>query len=618
MVRLLSLLMACMLLTGVISDAADIQKASKFDILGASVDVRVTRDGTTLPATFVPYLKRGDTIEISFPKGVQFSRSPRWHLIVAYMYDDYVQHPPSFGISDSDLGRAKAGYTWKVPVKDDGTPIIFLVPENGNGKGHGIPDARNAISELGNRGLLLRTASVSSSAQVKQSTLGLFLHSLSAIQPGEFANGREHVIAATQSLFGYDLGSASCFQQDVSQSTQYACAAQAVAWNYENAPKANVVSAVGSQLPLTAATYGMLLGALYELLAKRRVEAHYMFEPGVIKPGGRDTNVFVEAQPSYDASAANPSTIVYFEIGSRATSPKVPAYGSPPRLSLCLNADTLNLQVPFSGLPIYFRSHQAIFESGSKTFTLPASFDPLTGFQFSLSPEQIATLSGGASTVRFRSTWGFDSLESAPETIVSPHAAPWVPQNGANIAIMGQKTGSLTFTDGSGGMGSCVQSVVVKDATGNTVPVEAIDRTNDTATVHVDAAGAIGPVGTAIIGEANGINSTPVPVEFLPPMPQVTYAVAYLPKGTLILRGTGLKYINTVTLEHTGITFGSGSPNPDGSWTFTTQGAAPYQPAWEHQTMAISYTLQPPDARTAAVQADVQYAISNPAAPSTR
>jgi hypothetical protein len=193
--------------------------------------------------------------------------------------------------------------------------------------------------------------------------------------------------------------------------------------------------------------------------------------------------------------------------------------------------------------------------------------------------------------------------------IVTPHAATW--SLGSGQLVMGQTDAKLTFTDGGAGVGSCVQSVVLKDATGAIVPVTDIARGNDSVTVTVDPQNALGPAASAQIAQAGGITGAPLSISLLPPMPHVTRAVAYLPKGVLVLQGTGLKYINTVSLERTGITFGSGSPNADGSWTFTVQGAAAYQAAWEHETMAISYTLQPPDTRSAAAQADVQYAAGN-------
>lgn len=602
-------MLACILLTGVAQSARPAHQPAKFDILGASVDVRVTREHTTLPATLVPYLKAGDTIDISFPRGVQFSRSPRWHLVVADMYRDYLRHAPRFAIRDADLSSAKAGFVWRVHVKANATPIMFLVPENGNRYGHGIPDARRAIATLANRGLLLRTATLSANAQVKESTLGLFLRSLAALQPGQLADGRARVAAVTQSLFGYDLQDASCFNPDMPQTTQYACAAQAIASNYENVPKADVISAIGSQLPITAATYGMLAGALYQLLAKRRIDADYLFEPGVIKPGGENTNVFVEHQPSYDASAAHPSSIVYFEVGSHATSPRIPAYGTPSPLPVCAARNTLAFALPFSGLPVYFRSHHAIVHAGSSRFALPVTYDPLSGYRLTLTASQHASL-GSRATVRIESLWGFDTFESAPVTIVQPRAATWAPENAAQSIVMGARSGTLAFSDTGAGVGACVQSVQLKDATGSVVPVASIHRSNDGVTVDVDPAKAVGPTGEAVIQEAGGVSSAPLTVQILPPMPQVAHAVAYLPKGALVLQGVGLKYINTITLDRTGIVFGGGSPNADGSWTFTAQTAPTYQAAWEHETMAISFTLQPPDTRTGSVQADVQYAAS--------
>ncbi|MGB6987218.1 MAG: hypothetical protein WBD74_14700 [Candidatus Aquilonibacter sp.] len=328
---------------------------SAFDILGASVNVQIARAGSTLKAAQVPYLDAGDVIEISFPKGVQFSRSPRWHLVVANMYNDYLQHPPTFAIPDVDLSHAKAGSIWSVTVQPGATPLIFLVPEDGSRYGHGIPDARAAITELSNRALLLRTADLSASAEAKASTMNAFLKSPALIQPEELPDGRARVASTTQALFGSDLGDSACFETTIAASTQYACAAQAVAAGYGSTPKVAVGAVIGDNLPIGAETYGMLLGTLYELLAKRRIAAHYIFVPGTIKPGGQNTNVYVNEQPQYDAMATKPSTIVYFTVGSRATSPKLPSYGDIPKVPVCLTGRTLQFDLPFSGLPIYFR-----------------------------------------------------------------------------------------------------------------------------------------------------------------------------------------------------------------------------------------------------------------------
>ena len=605
--------LVCSLLLGAAGQPPKAQSA--FDILGASVNVQIARAGTVLKATQVPYLDSGDVIEISFPKGVQFSRAPRWHLVVANMYNDYLQHPPTFAIPDADLSHAKPGKIWSAAVQPDATPLIFLVPEDGSRYGHGIPDARAAITELSNRALLLRMADLSASAEAKASTMNAFLKSLASIQPAELPDGRARVASTTQSLFGSDLGDSACFATTVAQGTQYACAAQAVAAGYGNMPKAAVGTVVGNDLPIGMETYGMLLGTLYELLAKRRVAAHYIFVPGTIKPGAQNTNVYVNEQPQYDAAATKPSTIVYFTVGSPATSPKLPSYGDVPEVPVCLAGRTLDFDVPFSGLPIYFRSHAVTVRTTSSAFDVSATYDPLLGYSADLSAEESARLAAGG-TATLESDWGFDELRAAPVSIIGPHIAPWTLQNSAGVYVVaGDKHSTLTFADGNAKQGGCVESIAVQDGLGRAIPVTKLDRTSDSVTATLDASHAAGAMGKAVIHDVGGSTMTPIAFSVFPALPSVTSAIAFLPKGLLVLRGTGLKYIDIVTLEGTGITFGSGTPRDDGSWDFVAQDATSFKTSWEHETMAISFTLQPPDSRTDAVEADVEYAPSQSPSP---
>ncbi len=606
--------LACLLLFGAAEPAA--KQTSAFDILGTSVSVNVTRDGATLPATVVPALRTGDTIQLSFPKGVQFSRAPRWHLVVANMYGDYLQHPPTFPIADADLSRAKAGKVWSVSVQPDATPLVFLVPEDGSRYGHGLPDARAAISDLSNRSLLLKAADLSASAQAKASTMDSFLGSMAAIQPNQMSDGRARISAATQSLFGSNLGDSACFATGTAQSAQDACVANAVASGYGKTPAVGIGAVVGDEFPITTSTYGMLIGTLYALLAKRRVAAHYTFVPGVIKPGASTTDVYVAQHLQYDATAAKPSTIVYFTVGSHATNPKTPAFGAASSLPVCAAKPSIDLHVPFSGLPIYFRSHTVTFKNAAGSFDVGATYDPVLGYRADLTKQQFAQVAAGA-TATLTSRWGFETFQSAPLQIIEPHATVWTLKTDAGDRVVsGDKASTLTFTDAGAGQGSCVDSVSVLDGLGHAVAVTKLERAKDTVTVTLDVSQARGPNGSAIVKEGGGIATAPIAYAMLPALPSITSAIAYLPKGVLVLRGTGLKYLNTLTIEHTGITFGTGTPNADGSWIFVAQSGATYKAAWEHETMAVEFTLQPPDTRTDAVEVDVEYAPAPSPSPS--
>ncbi len=597
---------AFILLLGVAGRA--VPKNASFDLLGASLHVVVVRRGVTLPANRVPFLKPGDTIRISFPKGVQMSTSPRWHLVVANMYDDYLQHPPTFPIADADLSAKPPGYVWSVTYHGNATPIFFLVPENGSRYGHGIPAARHAISALSDRAALARAALFSASAAAKASTLESFLQSLARIQPSGLTDGRARIASATQSLFGYDLSNAPCFDPSVAQSTQTACAAQAIVSSYQMPTGANVTTALGSQLSVNAATYGMLIGALYQLLAKRRAEANYTFVPGAFKPTTAATDVYVRERLEYDPSGAKPSTIVYFQIGAQGDKATEPSFGKAPAMPVCLSSSTFDAAMPFSGLPVYFRAHRVRFVASKHAFSVPAHYDPIAGYSATLTDAQRTLLARGA-TASITSEWGFDALTSPPIPVVEPQAAVWSLQHAPGAALVAGGQGeTLRFTDGASAMGACAKSVTVRDALGHALAVSGMKRTLDSVAVKVDAAAAGGGSGSAVVTEAGGIDSAPIPLTILPAMPSVTGAVAYLPEGLLVLSGTGLKYIDTVTLQHTGIVFANGSPQANGDWTFTATAPATYQPMWEHEAMSVLFTLQPPDVRTDAVEADVRYA----------
>jgi hypothetical protein len=360
----------------------------------------------------------------------------------------------------------------------------------------------------------------------------------------------------------------------------------------------------------------MLLGTLYELLAKRRVAAHYTFVPGTIKPGAKNTNVYVNEQPQYDATAAKPSTIVYFNVSAPAMNPTLPTYGDVPKVPVCLTDRTLHFDVPFSGLPIYFRSHTVTVKARANAFDLSATYDPLLGYRAELSAEQVAQLAGGG-TASLTSDWGFDALNATPISFVEPHAASWTLQNAAGVHVVeGDKHSTLTFTDGSAEQGGCVESITLQDGLGRAIPVTNIERTTDSVVATLDASGAGGAIGSARIHEFGGGTVAPIAFSVFPALPAITSAIALLPKGLLVLKGTGLKYIDTVTLENTGITFGSGTPRDDGAWVFAAQDATSFKTSWEHETMTISFTLQAPDPRTDAVEADVEYVPSSSLSPS--
>ncbi len=587
-----------------------------FDVFGIKANITVKRGNATLSASLVPFLRAGDVVNIAFPKDVQFQNDPRRHLVVAEMYPTSQDKAPTFPIPDADLSAQKPGHVWSFTDDGLGTPVIFLVPENGSRYGHGIPQARAAIANDANRELLMHSALFSSNAVAKASTLDALMRSLRAADGTAAADGGARVEAAATTLFGTAPGTTGCFAGGTGGAAEYACASAAVAADYQTPTNAAVATTLGSQIAVNAAPYGILIGALYELLAKRRVEANYQFVPGALKPPERASNVYAESRLQYDPAGTKPSSILYFQIGSQSTRGTDPAFGKAPKLPACVTKSALSVAVPFSGLPVYFRAHSLTVSTPSGAFDVPATFDPVNGYGATLSSGQLAAVRGGA-TATIASDWGFETYKSPSVELVVPRAVPWTLDTRTSpMVIAGENSTTLTFSDADAGMGGCVSSVAVYDGLHHPMPVTSVKRSRDAVSVTVDASSARGAVGSASVILDGSIVGNALAFDVLPALPNIAKATAYLPKGVLVLAGSNLKYIDTITLNGSDVTFGNGQPidGSEDAWQFVATSPPEYRAAWEHETMTITYSLEPPGKRVDSSEVNVVYAAARPSA----
>ena len=126
----------CLALLGPVFAASAVTAADTgaFDLIGPSVEVKVNRDGRTLPIAEVSNLQAGDRVWIhpDFPE----SQSAPYLLIVAFLRGS--TNPPP----DSWFTRAE---TWNKKVREEGITVtvpqeaqqvlIFLAPNTGGGFG---------------------------------------------------------------------------------------------------------------------------------------------------------------------------------------------------------------------------------------------------------------------------------------------------------------------------------------------------------------------------------------------------------------------------------------------------------------------------------------------------
>src|SRR4029077_902546 len=111
-----------------------------FDLIGPKVEVRVQREGRTLPIAEVPNLQAGDRLWVH--PDLPDTQSVHYVMVIAFLRG--ATNPPS----DSWFTRVDA---WTKPVRDEGVfitvpegaeeAIVFLAPETGGA----FSGLRNAV-----------------------------------------------------------------------------------------------------------------------------------------------------------------------------------------------------------------------------------------------------------------------------------------------------------------------------------------------------------------------------------------------------------------------------------------------------------------------------------------
>jgi len=117
--------------------------AARFDLTGPRIDIRVTRDGKTLPIAAVPNLKPGDKIWL-FP---DLPRTQSVHyLLVAVFLRGTTNPPPTDWFTRVETWNKKVreeGVTITVPAEAQ-QAILFLAPETAATSAPFAPPSRDA------------------------------------------------------------------------------------------------------------------------------------------------------------------------------------------------------------------------------------------------------------------------------------------------------------------------------------------------------------------------------------------------------------------------------------------------------------------------------------------
>ena len=389
-------------------------QAAAFDLIGPRVEMKVSRDGKSLPISEVANFQPGDRIWLhpDFPE----SQSVHYLLIVAFLRGS-TNPPPEKWITQAE--------TWNKKVKQEGILVtvppdaqqvlVFLAPDTGGG----FSTLSRAVRAV--PGVFVRASQDLNQAGLYRSRLEKYL---SVVKETSDANPRElHDVSVKMAkTLGIKIDQ-QCFDRPVEQ--QGSCLtqntdrlvlddghSQSVVTALTNGPSSDLIGAISTTPAAGGGFYSAYVGAVIDLarLLGNIHTAEFQYIPALALPKGEQLNLHLNNPPSF----RNPKSVIVVGL------PAVEAAQLPPLRNPgvdqvhCLQNPSLVL--PVEGAPLVFSTdlgHDFVLSLPTKkgaTAELPVKADAARG-GFVVDAKSLAVADLDTQLVAtLKGKWGFDTF----------------------------------------------------------------------------------------------------------------------------------------------------------------------------------------------------------------
>jgi hypothetical protein len=345
--RLLLLLPFLFLLCCTPGHAAD----ARFDLIGPKIDVRVTRNGQTLPIASVPNLQPGDKLWLH--PDLPPTQSVKYLLICAFLRGN--TNPPP----DDWFFRIE---TWDPKVREEGTfvtvpaeaqqAVLFLAPETGGD----FATLRSAVR--GRPGAFVRASQDLIEAGFEEARIEKYIASIRRVPPSDPIALQKHsdLLARTLAL----KPNVDCFKQSVD--TQFTCLTQTGSQivlddgngqtiaDALNGPTSDLIAQASYTQAAGAGLYSAYVGAIVDVvrIMSGLHTARYQYIPAISFPQAEAMNLRLNTPPSFH----NPKSVLVIAL------PAVQAAVTPPLRPADTNEVTCLIKpsvvLPIEGAPLVF------------------------------------------------------------------------------------------------------------------------------------------------------------------------------------------------------------------------------------------------------------------------
>ncbi|HEY0162785.1 MAG TPA: hypothetical protein VGB69_08925 [Edaphobacter sp.] len=357
------------------------QAAGRFDLAGPRVDVRVTRDGKSLPIASVPNLQPGDKLWLF--ADLPHNQSVHYLLVAAFLRGTTNPPPDKWFFKMETWNKKVQDEGMTVTVPDDAQEaLLFLAPETGGD----FSTLRSAVQ--GRPGIFVRASQDLSEAGFEQVRIEKYLNAIKQVPPGDPKSLQEHstLLARTLNL----RPNQDCFNRPVDQ--QYTCLTQTgtqtllddghgqtIVSALSNGPSSDLINQASYTQAAGGGIYSAYVGAVVDLvrLMGNVHTAQYQYIPAIAFPEAEQLNLRLNTAPSFH----NPKSVIVIGLPAIQKAVPPPLRASDAKHVTCLLQPGVTL--PVEGAPLVFSTgfaHDMVLHiNGGDT---PRADIPLTADSF--------------------------------------------------------------------------------------------------------------------------------------------------------------------------------------------------------------------------------------------
>jgi len=330
---------------------------ARFDLVGPRIDVRVTRNGVTLPIASVPNLQPGDRIWLH--TDLPASQSVHYLLICVFLRGTTNPPPDNwfFRIETWDKKVREEGSFITVPAEAE-QAVLFMAPETGGD----FSTLKSAVQ--GRPGVFVRASQDLAEAGFEQARIEKYLTAIRRVPPSDPDELQKHsdLLARTLAL----KPNPTCYKLPVD--TQFTCLTQtgtqtllddghgqSVASALSNGPGSDFISQASTTQLAGAGLYSAYVGAIIDLvrLTTSLHTAQYQYIPAIAFPQAEALNLRLNSPPSFH----NPKSVLVIGLPSVQKAIPPPLRPADANHITCLLKPSVAL--PIEGAPLVFSTSLA-------------------------------------------------------------------------------------------------------------------------------------------------------------------------------------------------------------------------------------------------------------------